>query len=181
MSRVCVCAGFLNDLWKYSIVNGQWAWIGGGHTERAGVYGQLGVAAPSNQPGPRQGAVGWYDSATRELWMFGGYSYAGTCAAPAVENTVLYARSSLYCLHVSCVCVCVGYLNDLWKYSIVNGQWAWMGGSNTSGVYGQLGVAAPSNQPGSRYTAVGWYDSATRELWMFGGSLYSSTCGGKYC
>jgi hypothetical protein len=55
-----------------------------------------------------------------------------------------------------------------------------MGGSNTSGVYGQLGVAALSNRPGARNPAVGWYDSATRELWMFGGYGYVSTSTGTF-
>jgi hypothetical protein len=54
-----------------------------------------------------------------------------------------------------------------------------MGGSNRSvnepSVYGQVGVAAPSNQPGSRFEAVGWYDTVTRELWMFGGSGWAGT------
>jgi len=50
-------------------------------------------------------------------------------------------------------------------------EWAWMGGTQTAqpGVYGTLGVAAATNLPGSRSSAVGWSDKQGR-LWLFGGN-----------
>ena len=48
-----------------------------------------------------------------------------------------------------------GGLNDLWKYSA--GQWTWMSGSNMpnqAGTYGAEGLAAASNVPGARWSAV---------------------------
>jgi len=51
-------------------------------------------------------------------------------------------------------------------------QWAWISGSNSSlqpGVYGSQGVPNASNLPGARYGAVGWFDSSTQALWLFGG------------
>jgi hypothetical protein len=54
-----------------------------------------------------------------------------------------------------------------------------MGGSNTTtnvpGQYGVQGVPSPSNSPGSRHQALGWYDGATRQLWLHSGLGYSST------
>ena len=46
-----------------------------------------------------------------------------------------------------------------------------MGGSNSAaalGVYGALGVASPTNVPGSREAGVSWADSSGN-FWMFGG------------
>ena len=40
-----------------------------------GVYGEKGIASVENVPGSRFGAVGWFDSSTQELWLFGGLGY----------------------------------------------------------------------------------------------------------
>ena len=62
--------------------------------------------------------------------------------------------------------------------------WTWMAGShiiNQPGVYGEKGNASTANIPGARYTAVGWYDSSTHELWLFGGQgIDSFTNSGAY-
>jgi N-acetylneuraminic acid mutarotase len=72
-------------------------------------------------------------------------------------------------------------LNDLWKFVPSTGQWAWMSGSSTfagtSQVYGQLGVPAAGNTPGSRYESAGWVD-ASGNLWLFGGYGYEPFAGG---
>ncbi len=76
-----------NDLWKYS--GGQWTWMSGSNLSgQTGIYGTLGVAAVSNVPGCRDGAVGWTDE-SGNLWLFGG------------EETF---------------CVGNGKFNDLWEY-----------------------------------------------------------------
>ena len=63
------------------------------------------------------------------------------------------------------------YLNDLWKFDPSTAEWTWMGGSNAlgaSGVYGNLGVPAAGNVPGSRSAAANWTD-ASGNFWLFGG------------
>jgi len=141
--------GSLNDLWKFNPAlgaNGEWIWMGGSTFAAqgdSGVYGTLGIAASTNIPGGRSGAVSWKDT-SGNLWLFGGNG------------------------------------NDLWKFDPslgAYGEWAWMGGSNTSnqsGVYGTQGIAASTNIPGGRASAVSWSD-ASGNLWLFGGSGYDST------
>jgi hypothetical protein len=139
--------GTLNDLWKYSA--GEWAWMSGSNVvDNQGIYGTQGMAAASNVPGARNSSVGWID-ASGNLWLFGGLGYDSTGAE--------------------------GNLNDLWKYSVIAGEWTWVGGSNVgghSGTYGTQGTASPNNVPGARYGAVGWTD-ASGNFWLFGGTSYN--------
>ncbi len=137
--------GQLNDLWKYDINLNQWIWVSGTDTppSEPGVYGTKGVAAPTNVPGGREGAVSWRDSGGN-LWLFGGTGRAFGAT--------------------------LGTLNDLWKF---NGtQWTRKSGANViqqSGTYGTMGVAAVANVPGAREEAISWTDS-TGNLWLFGGN-----------
>ena len=137
----------LSDLWKFS--DGQWTWISGSNaTDQPPVYGTLGVPALGNTPGERFRAATWTDS-SGNLWLFGGGG----------ANVV--------------------GLNDLWRYS--NGEWTWMGGSQVTtnifainpGNYGTRGVAAASNLPSGRGSAVTWTDRSGN-FWLFGGFGYSS-------
>ncbi|HEX4074532.1 MAG TPA: hypothetical protein VHX49_03940 [Candidatus Acidoferrales bacterium] len=134
-------SGFLSDLWEYR--NGEWAWISGPtQTYEPGVYGIQETAAPANNPGARQLAVAWTDSAGN-FWLAGG-------------NGIDSANGT-------------GLLNDLWKYS--GGQWTWMSGSkviNQDGVYGTQGMLAPGDTPGARFESGHWVDS-NGNLWLFGG------------
>jgi hypothetical protein len=134
----------LSDLWKYSA--GEWTWLDGANVAGlSGTYGTQGIAAPSNFPGARFGAVGSRDSAGN-LWLFGGYFISPS--GPAGN----------------------GILNDLWKYS--SGEWTWMSGSdafNQVGTYGNQGIATPGNVPGARFGAVSWIDTFGN-FWLFGGS-----------
>jgi N-acetylneuraminic acid mutarotase len=138
----------LSDLWKFN--DGQWTWISGSNaTDQSPVYGTLGVPAPGNTPGARFEAATWVDS-SGNLWLFGG--------GGAIANQKTLG------------------LNDLWRYS--NGEWTWMGGpqvtaSSNSGVYGTKGVAAASNLPSGRDSAVAWTDRLGN-FWLFGGFGYSS-------
>ncbi|MGA2534089.1 MAG: kelch repeat-containing protein [Candidatus Aminicenantales bacterium] len=121
------------------------AWISGSNTiDQAGTYGAQGIAASSNVPGARQGAVSWLD-ATDEIWFFGG---------TGSDSTGTF-----------------GHLNDLWKYDPATLEWTWVSGSSTvtqAGIYGIQGTGASSNVPGARDAAVSWLDS-TGKLWLFGG------------
>jgi hypothetical protein len=139
----------LNDLWKYNA--GQWTWMSGSDFgEQPGVYGTQGVAAPANVPGCRKGALHWID-ATGNLWLFGGLN-------PGTGNAG-------------------GEFNDLWEYA--GGQWTWVSGANVpnqEGTYGTQGIAASSNVPGGRVSAVSWMDAAGN-FWLFGGDGLDSVDG----
>jgi hypothetical protein len=63
----------LSDLWEYNA--GQWILVSGTNAAQSPpVWGQMGVAAPGNTPGPRENAATWTD-ATGDLWLFGGANY----------------------------------------------------------------------------------------------------------
>ncbi len=120
----------------------EWTWVGGSNLAgQRGVYGTLGIPAPSNVPGAREDAVTWTDT-IGNLWLFGGLGL----------NSVTQ-----------------GDLNDLWMYSA--GQWTWMGGSNMlnqSGTYGTQGTPAQANTPGARVDSNTWTD-ASGNFFLFGG------------
>ena len=52
-----------------------WKWVWDNSVNAAGYYGEKGVPTLFNMPGARAGAVGWFDSSSQELWLFGGYGY----------------------------------------------------------------------------------------------------------
>lgn len=137
----------LNDLWQYNPVLSEWTWMGGSHIGAStGIYGTEGAPASGNVPGARQGPTVWTD-ANGDFWMFGGLGFDSTSQAS-------------------------NELNDLWKYSVSIGEWAWMAGADVSGavgVYGAAGVPDPTAVPGARGGASGWIDS-TGNLWLFGGN-----------
>jgi hypothetical protein len=65
--------------------------------------------------------------------------------------------------------VCI--LNDLWKFNPSLNEWTWVGGPDISdqpGEYGTEGVAAPSNLPPPRESAISLVDSEGN-FWLFGG------------
>lgn len=163
--------GFLNDVWKYEPSDStpqddQWTWMGGSNqvpcsttlgvtncSGQAGVYGTLGKPAAGNIPGGREGSITWVD-ATGNLWLFGG------------DGNDANGQLAL--------------LNDFWKLNPSTNEWAWVGGSSAGtylihsdgygqpGVYGELGVPALGNIPGSREYAASWTDHSGN-LWLFGG------------
>ncbi|MFP5229112.1 MAG: kelch repeat-containing protein [Acidobacteriota bacterium] len=147
----------------------QWAWMGGVNVNEfaPGIYGTLGVSSAKSFPGARRFSSTWADKAGN-LWLFGGDGF------DAGDGH--------------------GLLNDLWKFTPSTNQWAWMGGSNTTGattsddtgrsacfsllcgqrgVYGTLGNSASGNVPGGREGAASWAD-APGNFWMFGGFGYDS-------
>lgn len=146
---------FMNDLWEYSPSKGEWTWVGGSNTACSqGVYGTEGVAAAANVPGARTATTTWTDS-SGNIWLFGG----GGCDSTGAF--VLYG--------------------DLWKYSPASGLWTWAGGSTASyaaAVYGNQGVAAAANTPGSRAAQATWTD-ASGNLWLFGGFGYDTSTSTK--
>lgn len=64
--------GLLGDLWKWDGSN--WTWLAGSdNINPSANYGSQGVAAGTNDPGARKGAVMWFDAAG-DLFLFGGSS-----------------------------------------------------------------------------------------------------------
>ena len=143
-------AGFgdLNDLWEYQPSTRAWTWVGGSSTaNQLGVYGTLGTGTTTNIPSARNGASTWVDK-NGKLWLFGG------------EGNFYPGANNQY------------YFNDLWEFDPSTAHWTWMSGSSTpdaKGVYGNLGVAAAGNVPGSRSEAASWID-ANGNFWLFGGA-----------
>jgi hypothetical protein len=135
-----------NDLWKWDGTN--WTWVSGSNAiDQDGTYGTKGVAAAANVPGGRQDGVSWTDS-SGNFWLFGGSGHASSTS---------------------------GYLNDLWRWDGTN--WTWVSGSNginQIGTFGTKGVAASTNDPGARYSAVSW-SGRSGSGWLFGGAGYASS------
>lgn len=139
-----VSVGGMNDLWKYDITTNQWTWVKGAtNPDSPGIYGTIGVAAVTNNPGGRQLFTCWTDN-NGNFWVYGGYGADISSG---------------------------GFLNDLWKYDVSSNQWTWVHGSSTAGqapIYGTQGVAASANTPGGRTNCVSWTDN-NGDLWLFGG------------
>lgn len=131
------------DLWKFDPVTNEWTWINGtGGVGGNPVYGTLGVAAATNQPGERgYGMLSWVDN-NNNLWMYGGYSNLS-----------------------------ITYLADFWKYDLSTNMWTWMGGDLSAGGignHGVMGVPSPTNlPPPSTENACTWVDGDN--LWFYGG------------
>jgi N-acetylneuraminic acid mutarotase len=147
-------SGNLNDLWKFDPNSNMWTWVGGSNLAGAtGVYGTKGSPAPTNMPSARNSATSWIDAAG-DLWLFGGFGISTGAGAN------------------------LDYLNDLWEYNSASGEWVWVSGSDSYGVfapveYGTQGVAAADNIPGARSGGVSWTDGSGR-LWLFGGYAFDS-------
>jgi len=56
--------GNLNDLWKFDGYN--WTWIAGNNTIINGEY-----SFTTNYIGPRFASIGWFNTSTNTLWLFG--------------------------------------------------------------------------------------------------------------
>ncbi len=127
-----------------------WTWMNGSSAvNQNGVYGNLGVAAPTNTPGARSLAA----SASKGgvAYVFGGVGRAVTGGN--------------------------GLLSDLWQFDSTTNEWTWLSGAesvNQVGAYGTQGQTAPTNQPGGRSGALMWIDDAGK-LWLFGGFGRAST------
>jgi hypothetical protein len=128
-----------------------YSWMKGSTASSLAVYGNLGVASASSNPGSQNNGITWTD-AQGNLWLYGGFGYTNS-------STLLD-------------------LSDLWKYSPVTNNWTWVNGTGASSqtpVYGTLGVSASSNNPGSRSGSASWTD-AFGNLWLFGGRVNGSFC-----
>ncbi len=69
-----ISSGDMNDLWKYCPPTNEWAFIKGStFSGAAAIYGTQGVAAPTNDPGARNGSHSWFDG-NNKLYLFSGNS-----------------------------------------------------------------------------------------------------------
>jgi hypothetical protein len=155
IEAIAAAAGYPNSAVAtatYTIVdssseNNGWIWMGGSTTgDAAAVYGTMGTASVSNNPGTRYGASGLTD-ASGKLWLFGGLTQS------------LNNLSS-------------GDLNDIWTFNTATREWTWVSGSNSiepTGVYGTKGVASAGNAPPPRDSACVVTDRSGN-FWMFGGN-----------
>jgi hypothetical protein len=145
--------GLLNDLWKYNTSNGQWTWVSGSNQiNQNGVYGTVGT--PGGAPGGRQSMVSWLDK-SGNFWIFGGFNLSGSGTQDA--------------------------FNDLWEYNISTNQWTWVSGASSTnqvGNFGTVGISAPSNVPGARWSSAAWTD-AQGNFWLFGGEGYDPAGNGS--
>jgi len=124
--------GYLNDLWKYS--GREWTWVSGSQlVNQSGSYGTLGTANASNVPGGRYYSSAWFGK-DGSFWLYGGAGFDSTGQ--------------------------VGYMSDLWKYSV--GEWTWVAGPNVGS------QNAGNNTPGDRHGEATWTD-LSGNLWLFGG------------
>jgi N-acetylneuraminic acid mutarotase len=142
--------GHLSDLWRYNQTTNMWAWMGGSQAINSlGNYGTMGVPSATNIPGGRYSAFSMIDN-YGNLWLFGGIGNSGVFG--------------------------IGRLNDIFRYTPSTDQWTWMKGTNginQNGVYGTMGVSAPTNNPGSRYYNIGWKDNGGN-MWVFGSFAFPS-------
>jgi hypothetical protein len=154
----------LNDLWKYSPTTNMWTWVSGDNIEfPAAVFGQKGVAAAANQPGPRYRSTSWADQ-QGNFWLFG-----GEVGLNIPGGGVNYA-----------------HLNDVWKYNVATAQWVWLKGDSSNykdGIFidrqptrGTKGVPSDLNDPGPGTGRTGCVDKAGNFLLFratFGDDLWN--------
>lgn len=124
--------GRFADLWRYDIPSNEWTWVAGpaGHS-LGGRFGEFGVPYQEHfHPAGRYWSNGWVGS-NNDLWLYGGSGHD----IHAVQ----------------------GDLNDLWRFDISAGTWAWLGGSidiRQQADFGALGHFSPDHQPGARRLAT---------------------------
>ncbi len=126
---------------------GEWTWMSGDNGTPTGIYGTQGTPSTTNKPPGLTGAASWTDL-TGKFWIYGGQNYIGTPQVPLQA--------------------------DLWMFDPATNEWTWLKGpgfvtSTVAPTYGTMGIAAPTNTPGTRAFTATWVDNAG-DLWLFGGS-----------
>lgn len=141
-----VSGPYRNDLWRYNYVTDQWTWLSGTNlSNQNGTYTTKCVPSLTDYPdGGYEERTRWTDDCGN-LWVFSPGSYSSPKSA-------------------------------LWRYSIANNTWTWVTGNglaNQNGVFGTLGVPAPTNHPGTRKGGNSWRYKT--DFYMFGGSGMAAT------
>jgi N-acetylneuraminic acid mutarotase len=142
--------GYLNDTWVYDPTTNNWTWLKGSNLiNQSGSFGTINVTNSTNVPRGTFGQITW--TANNKIYLFGGYNF------DPVTFTFL--------------------CNTLWEYNPTTNNWTWLKGANDNighvGIYGTLGIAAPSNNPGSRLQGQGFTHEG--KLLLFGGDGYDQS------
>jgi len=141
-------SGFHADLWQFDPAISQWRWVKGpASVNQLGNYGFAATEDPSGAtfPGARYDVK--LSTINNNLYLFGGRGYNGISSVSDESQ------------------------NDLRKFNTATNNWTWMkgySGKQYYAAYGTKGIAASTNQPGTKNAAssVG----ANGKFYLFGGS-----------
>ncbi|HYM92744.1 MAG TPA: kelch repeat-containing protein [Chitinophagaceae bacterium] len=132
------------------ITTNQFIFLKGSATDFSiGSYGTQGIASVGNNPGKRNWSSSW--ECNGKFYVFGGEGNSSQNSSPTPPQ---------------------GYMNDLWEFDPVTNNWRWLKGSNLLGASpttGIQGIAAASNNPGSRKAGMCW--TVGSKLYLFGGFI----------
>lgn len=143
--------GLLADLWRYQPATDSWAYMGGPRnvsSTESTYTGTADLAWPGGRFKPAH-AVG----PDGQFYLFGGFGRTTSAST-------------------------TGHISDMWVIdpaALIPRRIAGSSVLNQDGVYGTQSVASGANFPGGRYAAVMRLDTATQQLWLFGGSYSAST------
>ena len=129
-----------NQLWKYCVASGEWAWISGDASiNPPGSWGTLGVSSPTNKPSGRIGSVSWTDD-NGHLYLFGGENNSGTSYNDlwmyTIDSTCAVCSAVLPTAGIDgnpirlCPGTCTGFQNL--STNATSYQWSFPGGSPSS-------------------------------------------------
>jgi len=62
----------------------------------AGYYGEKGYPGAFYSPGSRSNAIGWFDSANQEFYLYGGSGYTDTTSFGTKKNHALAQKKIIY-------------------------------------------------------------------------------------
>ena len=156
-------SGDWNDLWKYCPPTNEWSFIKGNTNPGGAInYGTQGVAAPTNDPGARNGSHSWYDGndklylfsgngQTNDLWMFQIDDSCAVCLSSALPVAIFTAPNHI------CPGTCTDFINL--SVNATSFQWTFAGANpgtstdvsptnicyNTPGVYSVILIATNAN------------------------------------
>ena len=142
--------GFLQDLWQYNTNNNMWQLLSNpaiiNHVNKPSIAPQQNVANQSNIPSGRINTVSVVNN--NNLWLFGGVGCNDTnCGSDSSANSGYY-------------------LNDLWKYDILQNQWTWVSGTLTGNKKPVVDING--SVIGSKSLATGWIDQ-NNNIFIYGG------------
>jgi hypothetical protein len=128
------------DLWRYDILNNEWAWMSGtNQVDEPPIYGTLGVADNTCFPGCRIELCNQWVDLQGRFWLYGSQSISAD-------------RS------------------DMWMFDPSSNLWTWESGSSSVGfvdpIYGMQNVYDSANTPGSIRPFAAWIDTSGI-FWVF--------------